>query len=178
MDTEQARDAQVEAGTGGASETQAPATFDEWIASQDGTIKALAEQHTAGLRSALQSEREQRKEAIKQLKDLAAKAEKGSELEQQLQRMLSERDAAERRASFYESAPAVNCANPRAALLVAQAENLFKRDGSPDWDAIQSVAPEFFRRTQAVSAGAGTQGAPPAGSKNMNEFIRRAAGRG
>lgn len=176
MDTDTtARDAQ-DTGESGASETQAPATFDAWIANQDDAVKALAEQHTAGLRSALQSEREQRKEAIKQLKDLAAKAEKGSELEAQIASMIAEKDAAERRAAFYESAPQANCTNPKAALLIAQAENLFRRDGSPDWGALQSTAPELFRRAGQANAGAGT-GAPPPAQKNMNDFIRRAAGR-
>jgi hypothetical protein len=177
MDTETtAREAQ-NTGIGGASETQAPATFDEWIAGQDETVKAMAERHTAGLRSALASEREQRKEAIKQLKDLAAKAEEGSDLRQRLDGMIAEKDAAERRAAFYESAPQANCTNPRAALLIAQAENLFKRDGSPDWGALQATAPELFRRAGQANAGAGT-GAPPPARVTMNDFIRRAAGRG
>jgi uncharacterized protein YhaN len=179
MDTQTtAREAQTTQQADGASETQAPVTFDAWLAGQDETVKALAEQHTAGLRSALQSEREQRKEAIKQLKELATNAEKGSELEGQLQKLLAEKDAAERRATFLEAAQATNCTNPKAAFLIAQTENLFKRDGTPDWEAIQTFAPEFFRpKAQTVSAGIGTQGAPPTG-KNMNDFIRRAAGRG
>lgn len=113
-----------------------------------------------------------------QLKELAAKAEKGSELEKQLQQMIIEKDSSDRRAAFFESAsaPGVGCINPKAAYLVASAEGLFRKDGTPDWPALQTTIPELFRRPGQANAGAGT-GAPPPAQPSMNDFIRRAAGR-
>ena len=64
-----------------------------------------------------------------------------------------------------------------AAFLVAQAEGLFRKDGAPDWAALQVVAPELFRKSGQANAGAGT-GTPPAAKASMNDFIRRSAGRG
>lgn len=167
-------------GTEGETPTT-PASFEEWLKGQAPEIQALAEGHTTGLKSALSSEREQRKTLAKELRDAIAKVEKGSELERSLTEITGRAEAAERRAAFFETAaqPGIGCTNPRAAFLVAQAENLFKRDGSPDWAALQQVAPELFRKASSsqAHAGAGTATPPPAKS-SMNDFIRRSAGRG
>lgn len=112
-----------------------------------------------------------------QLKDLAAKAEKGSELEKQLQQLIVEKESSEKRAMFFESSLTANCVNPRAAYLVASAEGLFRKNGEPDWSALQAAVPELFRRPGQANAGNGT-GAPPPAKASMNEFIRKAAGRG
>lgn len=162
---------------GGTPET--PVNFDAWLQQQPETVRALADAHVSGLKSALAGEREQRKTLAKELKDAVAKAEKGSALEQALTEMSGRAEAAERRAVFFEMAaqPGVNCTNAKAAFLLAQAEGLFKRDGSPDWAALQGMAPELFRKAGTANAGAGTSAPPPA-KTGMNDFIRRAAGRG
>lgn len=156
-----------------------PASFDEWVAKQPDTVKQLVDGHTTGLRTALNSERDQRKDLAKQLRDATAAAEKGSVTAKTLEEISGRLDAAEKRAVFFETAatPGVGCTNPRAAFLVAQAEGLFKKNGEPDWQALQSVAPELFRKAGQANAGAGTNTPPPA-KASMNEFIRRAAGRG
>lgn len=164
--------------TPGSGETPTtPTNWTEWLAAQTESVRALADAHTAGLRNALDAEREQRKDLARQLRDLAPKAEKGSDLERSIADLTAKHEAAERRAAFMESAGAANCTNPRAAYLVAVAEGHFKRDGSPDWAALAAMAPELFRRATPTNAGAGT-GTPPPGKASMNEFIRRAAGRG
>lgn len=162
----------------GGGETQLPANFDEWLPSQPEPIRALVEGHTSGLKTALASEREQRKELARQLRDATAAAEKGSTLAKTLEEISGRAEAAEKRAVFFEMAsqPGIGCTNPRAAFLVAQAEGLFRKDGTPDWAALQVVAPELFRKAGQANAGAGV-GAPPPAKASMNDFIRRSTGR-
>lgn len=126
---------------------EAPVSFDAWLAAQPETVRTLADAHVSGLKSALAGEREQRKTLARELKETLAKAEKGSALEAALTEMSGRVDAAEKRAVFFEMAtqPGIGCTNARAAFLVASAEGLFKRDGSPDWAALQQVAPEEWR---------------------------------
>lgn len=155
--------------------------FEAWLGEQPEHVRRGYEGHTTGLKSALETERNQRKEFSKQLRELSAKAEEGSEAKKALGEMSSRVEQAEQRAAFYEEAgkPEIGCSNPRAALLVAQAENLFKRSGEPDWAAIKAAAPELFasRRGGVGNAGTGT-GAPPPAKQDMNSYIRAAAGRG
>jgi hypothetical protein len=161
-------------------EAQQPFNFDEWVAEQPDHIKSGLTQHTAALKNALESERTQRKEFSKQLRDLTAKAEKGSEAEKTLGEMSTRLEQAEQRAAFYEEAgrAEIACSNPRAAFLVASAEGLFTKRGDPDWPAIKAAAPELFGRktTPPGNAGSGSNG-PPAVGGDMNAFIRAASGR-
>ena len=152
-----------------------PATFDDFLAAQPEGIRALADGYAGGLKTALASEREQRKDLAKQLRDATAKAEAGSAMAKTLEEISGKLDATEKRAAFFESATTAQCANPRAAFLVAQAEGLFKKSGEPDWAALQAVAPELFRKPGQANAGAGTTAAPAKSS--MNDFIRRSTGR-
>jgi len=84
---------------------------------------------------------------------------------------------AERKAAFNEDAsrPEVGCSNPKAAYALATAEDLFDRQGRPDWNALKQVAPELFRKpgpgNSDGGAGNGNQPHP-----TMNDIIRRAAG--
>lgn len=160
----------------GSSETP---TFESWLGSQDETIRGLIDGHVKGLKSALESERSQRGDLARQLRDVTAKAEKGSDLEKALTEVSTQLEAAERRAAFYEDAgrPEIGCSNPKAAFALAQAEDLFDKRGRIDWEALKASAPELFRpRVPQGNAGVGTGGPPPA-QKSMNDFIRRAAGR-
>lgn len=162
-------------------EAATPFDFDAWLGEQPEHVRKGYEGKTQGLHSALETERTQRKEFAKQLKDLSAKAEKGSEAEKALGEMSARVEQAEQRAAFYEEAgkPENGCLNPKAAFLVATAEGLFKRSGEPDWAAIKQSAPELFgqRKLTPGHAGTGTQ-SPPAQQQSMNAFIRQAAGRG
>lgn len=157
--------------------TPAPATFDEYLATQPETVRALADTYANGLKSALNSEREERKTLAKQLRDATAKAEQGSATAKALEEISGQLANTERRAAFFESALTANCINPKAAYLVASAEGLFRKDGSPDWAALQTTVPELFRRAGQANAGAGTV-TPAVAKASMNDFIRRSAGRG
>src|SRR5690606_31036730 len=152
--------------------------FEAWLGEQPEHVKTAIEARSASLHNALKSEREQRKDLTRQLRDAAAKAEEGSALRQQLEEISSKHEAAERKAAFYEEAgrPEIGCSNPKAAYLVAMAEDLFTRSGAPDWKAIKEAAPELFaRKTPPGNAGNGV-GSPPARTNDINSLIRRAAG--
>ena len=157
-----------------------PATWDDYMAAQSEEIRALYETQTSGLKSALTSEREQRKGLAKELREATAKVAEGSDTRKALDEITQRYERAEKRASFFEEAGQsdVGCVNPKAAYLVASADDLYTRSGDPDWKAIREAAPELFQRNATtVNAGAGTGQAPPV-STGMNEFIRLAAGRG
>lgn len=159
-------------------EAAAPFSFDEWLEEQPDHVKQGYEGHTSGLKTALETERSQRKALASELKKLSGQAEKGSEAEKALGEMSSRLEQAEQRVAFMEEAirPEIGCSNPKAAFLVAQADNLFKRSGEPDWAAIRAAAPELFgtRKTPPGNAGSGN-GSPPAQKADMNSWIRTMA---
>lgn len=154
--------------------------FDAWLGEQPEQVRSGIDSHTAGLKSALQQEREQRKDAIKQLRDMTGKAEQGSELAKQLAEMTTRAEQAEQRTAFFEDAgrAEIACNNPRAAYLIASADGMFTKRGEPDWAAIKAAAPELFgRKTPPGNAGSGNGNQVQPG-KDMNNFIRTSAGRG
>lgn len=160
---------------------EAPFDFDNWLGEQPDHVRKGYEGKTQGLHSALERERQERKEISKQLKELLPKAEKGSEAEKALGEMSTRLEQANQRAAFVEEAirPEIGCRNPKAAFLVAQADGLFKRSGEPDWTAIKQAAPELFGSTKAPPGNGGNgRESPPARTGGMNEFIRAATGRG
>ncbi len=169
-------------GSGGQPDGETPPevlTFETWYGKLDAQQRGLFDEHVSGLKTALATERQNRADLSKQIKDLAAKAEKGSELEKQLTDASQRLEVAERRAAFAEEAsrPDVACSNVKAAYALAVAEQLFDRHGRPDWNALKITAPELFRKPTVGSAdgGAGTNQGP---KLDMNTLIRRAAGRG
>lgn len=156
-----------------------PETWEAWLDSQPDNVKALYRSHSEGLLNTVKATRDERDTVKKQLKDLAKKAEEGSDLKKQLDGMTAQLEKTEKRAAFLEEAikPEIQCRNPRAAWIVAEAAELFNKNGSPDWAAIKAEAPELFGAPTAnANAGAGTQSPPPK-QNDMNAFIRRKAGK-
>ena len=167
--------------TGGMPETTPNGTFEDWFNTQPDNVKALISDHERGLKSALDAERGNTKALSRQISDLQGAAEKGSELEKQLSTLQARLTESERHASFIDGAGAAGCTNAKAAYKLAKAdEDLWKRDGSPDWEAIKETAPEFFRKPTSVTGnpGSGTDKDPQAGSKMhpMDELMRRSLG--
>lgn len=157
---------------------QQAVTFDSWIGGQDDTIKGLIDSHVSGLKSALDSERNERKSLTKQIAELKGKAEKGSELEQQLNSLTAQLDASNAKQTFYESAPA-DVANMRLAWMAAQEGGYIGKGGAVDWNGMKTAYPELFRKQITPPANAGNgRGQDGNNQPNMNAFIRRAAGRG
>ena len=159
---------------------ETPANFEVWLEGQDAKVKELYTAHSESLLNTVRATRKERDDFAKQIKELAKGQAEGSETRQQLDEMSVRLETSERRAAFLEEAmkPELQCRNAPAAWKLAQADNLFSRNGSPDWAAIKAEAPELFGIVTAqANAGTGTATPPPA-SKNMNDFIRTAAGRG
>lgn len=155
-----------------------PATWEDALKGLPENVKALYEDHVTGLKNTVKATRDERKALEDQIKELSKKAEKGSELEKSLNEFSSKLAIAEQRAAFFEDAakPEIGCRNARLAWTLAQAENLFTRNGAPDWAQIKAAAPELFG-TQAVQGNAGSGTQKPPENVNMNDVIRRAAGR-
>lgn len=155
-----------------------PATWEDALKNLPEPVRALYDQHVTGLRNTVQATRQERDDLAKQIRDLSAKVEKGSELERSLNDFSARLEAAERKATFLEDAtrPEIGCRNPKAAYALATAEGLFDRRGHPDWEAIKTAAPELFGAPSTQgNAGAGTGN--QSSKTTMNDFIRRAAGR-
>jgi hypothetical protein len=160
--------------------TPPAATWEEFLQGQGDDVKKLFDGHVQGLKSALDTERTQRKDLTKQLREATAQLEKGSEARQSLEALTGQLEAAQARAEFYEEAtrPEIGCGNPRLAFLAAQESGAIDSRGRIAWDALHQQFPELFKKSAAPAgnAGAGTGGPAPA-SRNMNTFIRRSAGR-
>ena len=154
-------------------------TFDDWYQAADDATKALLDQHTRGLKSALDAERTDRKAAEKALRDAAGKLEAGSAARVDLEAQAERVAATERRASFYEVAHAAGVTDLKLAWLAAESSNLFTRRGEPDIEALRQQHPALFGAQTAQrapgNAGAGA-GQSPAPNRNMNDYIRAAAG--
>lgn len=146
-------------------------TFDAWIATQPETVKAIIDAHVNGLRNSVDTERQQRREFAKQIKDLTGKLDANSDAAKQLGELSANLEAAQKRADFYEKATAAGCVRLKPAFLVAQADGLTV-------EQVKTQYPELFAATRppTSNAGSGTQ-APPTGGVTMNELIRRAAGK-
>lgn len=173
----QAGDGKPQAGDDG--QRAEPPVYETWVKDQPEEIRTMLEGHTRGLRSALDGEREARKALEKQVRDLAGKAEKGSEAEKQLTQLADQMVEADRRADFYEAAHAAGVSNLKLAYTVAMQDEMFDRRGNVNFEEMKKAYPELFggaTRKPAGNAGDGTNDNNPA-KKSMNEFIRAAAGR-
>ncbi len=155
-----------------------PLTFDGWLTGQDEQVKGLITGHIAGLKSALESEREQRRSFEAQLREAAKKAEKGSEMEQRLSALADKAGQAERQAKFYEVASAIGVTNLKLAWVAAQDAKLIDGQGNVSTEALKAQFPELFKAPPApkgnAGAGAGQTGQPS--KPDMNAYIRQQAG--
>jgi hypothetical protein len=176
----------TEGGAGGAgsskddaNKSNQPANFDEWYGKLEDGQKKLIDGHVSGLKSAISSEREENKTLLSQVRDAQKKAEKGSEAEKQLEALGDQLESAKKRIAFAEEAtkPEIGCTNIKAAFLLAQADELFRKDGSPDWDAIKKAAPELFTGKKQSKGNPGNGTDNPPDKITMNDFIRHGAKR-
>lgn len=157
------------------------ASFDAFVEGLDEPLKELYNSHISGLKNALEGEKENRRKLSEQVKALAPKVEKGSELEQklaetvkQLEEMEQRSKEANRRAYFAEDAirPGVGCTNVRVAYALAVSENLFDAEDKPKWAELKKLAPELFKVTRLTDAGNHSSSV----ANDINAAIRKAAG--
>lgn len=171
--------------TGGTPENQqqttdaAPPTFDAWLEGQDETVRGLIDGHVAGLRSALDSERSQRKELAKALKDASKDLEEGSKAREALESLSGRLEAHEQQVAAYEVLSQAGVADLRLAYIAAREAGFVRKDGTVNVEQLREQHPALFKaRTMPqgnAGSGAGANGVPP--TKDMNAFIRLASGR-
>lgn len=150
-------------------------TFEALI-DKDPKMKAMYEQHAAGLLNTVKATRDERDGLKGQVKELLAKADKGSELESSLTETLKKLEATERRANFAEEAikPGIECRNIKAAYALAVSLDAFDKRGNPDWTVLKKDAPELFGKPTPDAHGG--HGDVPE-THDINAMIRHAAGR-
>lgn len=178
-DTKQVDNTQNTKAPDAGREASAPADFTAWMEQQDDAVKSLYQTHTAGLKAALQSERETRQGLERQLRDAAAKAEAGSEAQKQLEEAAAKAEMANRQVQFFESAHAHNVADLRLAWLAVSADKALQQsDGTVNFEALREKHPSLFAANGAAkpppgNAGAGA-GIPPQKPRDMNDILRDA----
>lgn len=166
--------------------TEAPATFDAWLLKQDEHGRKLLDDHVSGLKTALKSERAEKGTLDKQLKELAKKAEDGSALKAELEKITADNEKQTRRVNFLEDATAAGVSDLKLAWAAVSVGDDFRdRKGNVDFKALQEAHPALFAKPEAqktppANAGAGTgrQRAPTTGPNSaINRDIRARAGR-
>lgn len=158
------------------------ASFEEWFKSQDSATQKLIDDQVANLKNALKSERTEKGDLSKQLKDLAKKAEEGSALKAELDRLASTQEKTSRRADFLEAAVAAGVTDLKLAwkAVSADGDEFLDRKGQINFEALKAAHPGLFEKPRVpdVNAGRGLGGGNPNKSSTaaMNDFIRKAAG--
>ena len=155
------------------TEPETPASFEEWLGTQDESIQALFEAHVAGLKSALVSERKSRGNLEKEVRKLSTQSSQGENVAKELSSLTEKLEESSLRLAFYESAPA-DLVNPKLGFIAARESNLLQEGGSVDWGRLKTEYPQLFRRVPSANAGTGSAQKGP--EKSMNTFIRSAAG--
>lgn len=164
-------------GNGGTPNSENELTFDSWFSTQNETIQGLITGNVNGLKSALDTERTQRKDLAKALKDATKELESGTDARKALENISSQLEATEQRLAFVESM-AGQVSNVKLAWLAAQEIGAIDRTGAVNVETLKAMYPELFVKKilPAGNAGNGAGGQAPSG-QGMNAFIRKAAGR-
>jgi len=179
-DETQQQTEQAQQGDGETPETAQPVTFETVYKALAETQRGAIDAHVSGLKSALADERNGRKELERQLRALSKQAEDGSALKAQLDKMAEEQAGTTARAMFFEAAHEAQVKNLRLAWLAAQEYSLVDaKTGEADFAKLRQMAPELFAVKPAPqgNAGSGAKQNGVADGKNMNDWIRSAAGR-
>lgn len=158
-----------------------PEDDETWFATLDPQLKSRIEkwhgQKVTGLRGALDKERTNSSKLEKDLRSAAAKAEKGSELQKQLEQAANDLEAERGKSTFFEEAHSNQVLPGYAKVLfpLAQDDEYRTRAGKIDWPALRNDYPLMFQEKKKASgqAGAGTQDTNTGGRKqDMNTLFR------
>ena len=123
----------------------------EWKPWHDALPKEAQElvaEREKGLKSALDSERDARKTAEKDLRDVAKKLEEGSEAQQEVLKLADQVAEGTTKADFYEEAHKAGVSNLKLAYHVATTEDLFDKRGAVNFDKMKEAYPELFGKKQ------------------------------
>jgi hypothetical protein len=179
-----------DAGQGSASDEgkqdaeKAPVTPESWFGALPEDAKPIAQQwheaQVAGLKTALGSERDERKADRKQfqtqLTEAIAKA--SGEGKAELEKIQASMNAAGSRADFFADAHEAGVLDLRTAWAAVKEYDLHDRKGNPDLEALKTKCPYLFQPTSAppprVNAGAGGHTPPaPANEDPIRAALRR-----
>ena len=130
----------------------------------------------SGLKTALDSERDARKDAEKDLRAVAKDLEEGSEAQKKVLTLADDVAEGTKKADFYEDAHKAGVSNLKLAFLVATDEGLFDKRGNANFDKLKEGFPELFGKKRIVdpNAGEGTGRELDGTKADMSEFIRSA----
>ena len=146
-----------------------PVDFDSWLGGQDEAVKGLVNGRLTNLASALETERNDRKELQRQLTSLQ-KIGNPTELKSELEKVQASLTAQEERNAFNEAAHAQGVTNLRLAYLAAKDAQLLGKKTL--WDDLKGANPELFRKTVAPTGAGNGSGARPSAALTMNELLR------
>lgn len=164
----------------------AVATPESWFGALPEDAKTIAQkwhdEKVVGLKSALGSERDDRKtdrtSFQKQLTDAIAKA--SGEGKAELEKISASLSESGTRSDFYADAHEAGAGDLRLAWAAVKEYELYDRKGNPDIEALKTKCPYLFQSAATtvlrprVSAGAGTRTLPDP-QNDMNARIRKAA---
>lgn len=147
--------------------------FEQWLTGQTDEVRQLIDGHVAGLKSALQSERDQRKNFEADLKAAIKAAGENQEARDALKGVQDKLAGYQKQVGFYEAATAAGVKNLRLAYLAAQQDGLIADDGTVKLESLKVNYPELFGKTTPPpgNAGAGTGSLPP-GKVDMDSLLR------
>ncbi len=156
--------------------------FNTWIDEQEDDVREMLETHTAGLKTALTSERDAQKQLSADLAAAVASSAAGSasegELRQKMEKITADLASAAGRADFYAAGHKAGVTNLSLAFLAAKESDLIGADGV-DFEKLKTGYPELFAGVQRSPGNAGNGMAgdpPPSVAKTMDEIIRSQAG--
>lgn len=162
----------------GTVKTDTVPVYDVWLKEQPEPVQTMLAIQVKGLVTALDSERETRKQLERQVRELASQAEKGSDAEKRLTELADQMQGADRKADFYEAAHAAGVTNLKLAYTVALQDEMFDRRGAVNFESMKQQYPELFGTPKPPKANAGEgAGVQQVTKGDMNDFIRRASGR-
>jgi len=154
----------------------------EWKPWHDALPKEAQElvaEREKGLKGALDTERDARKTAEKDLRAVAKKLDEGSDAQNEVLKLADQVAEGTTKADFYEEAHKAGVSNLKLAYHVATTEELFDKRGGVNFDKMKDAYPELFGKKAPPkgNAGDGTGSAPGGQKVGMNEYIRRSAGK-
>lgn len=154
---------------------QQPAlTWDTWLADQSDEVKALAETANAGLKTALQSERDARKQLDAQLKKLSKSAGDNAELTQTIEDLRTQLEGQTRKANFATDL-GNSVTDVELAFIAAERIGAFDRDGRVNVEKLKAAHPALFNKQPAAPPPgnhANGSGNPGGAGTDINALIR------
>ena len=178
-DTKKTDDDKTKDQTDQKTSDEKPQDFTTWLEAQDEPTQELYKEHTTGLKSALDSERETRRTLEKELREAASAAEEGTEARAQLEEAATAAETAGAQVDFLEAAHAAGVADLRLAWLAVQEDDSLRdRSGKADFVRLKEQHPALFADAKKLPAGnAGAGASQDAPKTDVNTNIRKAAGR-